>query len=138
MIVLEHNVGAAQLILSLALGYVIGRIIRKRVVVFIVGLFVGVGLGLIGGFEIFPMVYPFMVTQINWVGVPEIRRVGLIFISSDVVLLQESIYFLSFSFLMISVLTIVSVIGVLCGVLLEKRYHESDIVAPWKESEQTE
>ena len=93
-------------------------------------------MGLVAGLEIVPLLYPFMIVQIPWVGVPEIRRIGISLISPDYVLLEESIHFLSYSFTFTSILLVVSVLGSIIGVFVGKRYRPSDIDSPWKAADQ--
>ncbi len=124
------------MILPIVLGIVTGKFVRKREIMFIVGFLIGLGLGLLGGLEIAPLMYPFMVTEISWVGVPEIRRVGLSFTFPDIVLFQESIYFQSYSLIMLSFLIAIGILGVILGILLGIKYRASDASSPWEQTDQ--
>ena len=105
-------------------------------IVGVLGLVIGVAMGLIAGLEIVPLLYPFMIVQIPWVGVPEIRRIGLSLIMPDYVLLDESVHFLSYSFTFTSMLLVLSVLGAVIGIIVGKRYRPSEIDSPWKAAAQ--
>ena len=126
------------MILPIFFGFIAGKYVRKRNIAVVVGLTIGVVLGLLSGFEIAPLIYPLMVIQIPWVGIPEIRRIGLVFGHPDVVLFAESINFQSFSLVMMSILVVVSVIGAIIGIYLGSRYRGRDIDAPWESNNEPE
>ena len=126
------------MILSIIFGFVTGKYVRKKKIVVVVSLTVGVVLGLLSGFEVAPLLFPLMVIQIPWVGIPEIRRVGLVLGHPDLVLFAESIHFQSFSLIMGSILVTVSIIGVILGVYLGIRFRRPDVDAPWEPSDEAE
>ena len=126
------------MILPIIIGFVVGRFVSKKTPALILGLILGVVIGLIGGLEVAPAVFPFMVMQIPWVGVPEIRRVGLVLGHPDVVLFAESIHFQSFSLIMLSILVAVSIIGTVAGVYLAARYRGSSVSTPWEANDAAE
>ena len=95
-------------------------------------------MGLFSGFELVPLLYPFMALGIPWVGVPEIRRVGLVFGHPDFVLFAESIHFQSFSLIIVSVLLAASIIGAVLGVFLGIRFRGSDTDTPWEPIDKTD
>ncbi|MFW9795383.1 MAG: hypothetical protein ACFFEE_13835, partial [Candidatus Thorarchaeota archaeon] len=117
------------------LGIITGRCGRKKAIVLFLSLIFGFVLGLIAGFELAPLQYPFMITEVNWVGIPEIRRVGFALIYPDFVLFQESIHFQSFSLVMMSVLIVISILGSILGILVGLRYRRSDLDSPWEQIE---
>ncbi|MFW9925952.1 MAG: hypothetical protein ACFFDM_04200 [Candidatus Thorarchaeota archaeon] len=123
------------MIFSFIVGLLTGKFVKRKELVIIVGLVFAVLLGILGGFEIAPVQYPFMITEINWVGVPEIRRVGLSLFVPDFVLFQESIHFQSFSLVMMSALFVISILGAILGIFLGIRYRGSDESSPWAQSE---
>jgi hypothetical protein len=125
------------MILPITVGFVIGRFVsRKPLVIGILGLVAGVVLGLVAGFEILPLMYPFMIVQIPFVGIPEIRRVGISLVIPYVVLLEESIHYLSYSLMFMSFLTVVSVVGTIIGVFVGKQYNPGVVDSPWRETSQ--
>ncbi|MFW9812484.1 MAG: hypothetical protein ACFFF9_08505 [Candidatus Thorarchaeota archaeon] len=109
----------------------IGRFVGRKLIAALMGLSFGLVLGFISGFEVFPLLYPFTIVQIPWVGVPEIRRVGISLAIPDFILLQESIHFLSYSLTFMSILVVVSVIGAIIGVIIGRKYNPSDLDSPW-------
>ncbi len=120
------------------MGFVVGKFVRKRNFMIILGLTIGIAMGLLSGLEIAPLLYPFMILRIPWVGVPEIRRVGLAFGHPDLVLFSESIHFQSFSLIMMSILILASIVGTIMGVYLGRRYSGSDVETPWETNEVSE
>ena len=126
------------MILSIIFGFLTGKYVRKRKIVVAASLTIGIVLGLLAGFEVAPLLFPLMVVQIPWVGIPEIRRVGLVFGHPDLVLFAESIHFQSFSLIMGSILVAVSIVGVILGVYLGIRFRGSDVDAPWEPSDEAE
>lgn len=111
-----------------------GKIRQKKEFVAILGIVFALLLGLLGGFGIAPVQYPFMITELNWVGFPEIRRVGLSLVFPDFVLFQESINFQSFSLLTLLALLAISILGSILGIFLGIRYRASDEISPWAQS----
>ncbi|MFW9868764.1 MAG: hypothetical protein ACFFEL_03975 [Candidatus Thorarchaeota archaeon] len=111
-----------------------GKIRQKKEFVAILGIVFALLLGLLGGFVIAPVQYPFMITELNWVGFPEIRRVGLSLVFPDFVLFQESINFQSFSLLTLLALLAISILGSILGIFLGIRYRASDEISPWAQS----
>ncbi|MFW9809263.1 MAG: hypothetical protein ACFFE6_07775 [Candidatus Thorarchaeota archaeon] len=111
-----------------------GKIRQKKEFVAILGIVFALLLGLLGGFVIAPVQYPFMITELNWVGFPEIRRVGLSLVFPDFVLFQESINFQSFSLLTLLALLAISILGSILGIFLGIRYRASDEISLWAQS----
>ncbi len=126
------------MILPTILGFAIGRFVRKKVHVVILGLTIGVVVGLLAGLEIAPLLYPIMIIQIPWIGIPEIRRVGLVFWRPDFILFSESVHFQSYSILLTSTALMLSVVGVFLGVYLGLRSRGTDVKAPWKANDEDE
>ena len=124
------------MIVPFLLGLITGRFVGRRVIAVVLGLVIGVAMGVVSGLEIVPLLYPFMIVQIPWVGVPEIRRIGLSLITPDFVLLDESVHFLSYSFTFMSTLLVISVVGSILGIIIGKRYRPSEIDSPWKAADQ--
>jgi len=126
------------MIMPVVVGIVIGRLVRKRTYSYILGLVIGVVLGVLSGLEFAPLLYPFMIVRIPWVGVPEIRRVGFALGHPDIVLFAESIHFQGFSLIMLSALLAVSIIGAAIGVYLGIRLRGPVIDTPWETNEEDE
>jgi hypothetical protein len=126
------------MILPIILGFVIGRFVRKKNHVLLLGLPIGVMMGLLAGLEIAPLLYPLMIIQIPWVGVPEIRRVGLVLGYPELILFSESVHFQSYSILLASTALVVSVVGVILGLYLGLMFRGSDVESPWKANEEDE
>jgi hypothetical protein len=129
--------GCFILILPFVLGIITGKLVKRKIIVIVFGLVIGIIVSLFAGFELVPLLYPFMVLEFPWVGVPEVRRVGLVFASPDFVLFAESIHFLSFSLIMISALIVISVIGAIMGIYLGIRWRGSDADSPWEPIDET-
>lgn len=123
------------MILSFVLGFLTGNFVKRREFVAILGLVFALLLGLLGGFGIAPVQYPFMITELNWVGVPEIKRVGLSLVLPEFVLFQESIPFQSFSLLILSALLLISILGSILGIFLGIRYRAGDEISPWEQND---
>ncbi|MGD9395912.1 MAG: hypothetical protein PVJ05_05755 [Candidatus Thorarchaeota archaeon] len=120
------------MILPIIIGFVVGRFVIRRNPAHILGLILGVVMGIIGGLEVAPAVFPFMVVQIPWIGIPEIRRVGLVLGHPHVVLFAESINFQSFSLIILLILVAISIIGTIAGVYLGARYRGTEVGTPWE------
>jgi hypothetical protein len=123
------------MILPLIVGIAAGRYVRKRIYSFILGVSVGVVFGVLSGLAIAPLLYPLMIIHIPWIGVPEIRRLGLAFGHPDIILFAESVHFQSFSLIMLSSLLAVSIVGAVIGIYLGIRLRRPDINTPWETTE---
>jgi hypothetical protein len=125
------------MMLPIIVGFVVGRFVRNRKLIAALGLTIGIAMGLFAGLEWIPVLYPFLVVRIPWVGVPEIRRVGIAFAHPDLVLYAESIHFQSFSLFILPVLLAAGLIGAILGVYLGIRFKRSDVDTPWESSDET-
>ena len=126
------------MIVPIIVGFVIGRFVSKNNHVNILSLIAAVVMGLLAGFEIAPVIYPLMIIQIPWVGIPEIRRVALVFGVPDLILFSESVHFQSYSIILLGVAFVVSFVGVILGVYLGKRFRRSSIDSPWEPKNEDE
>jgi hypothetical protein len=79
-----------------------------------------------------------MIVQIPWVGVPEIRRVGISLTMPDFVLVEESIHFLSYSLTFLAIIIVLSILGVIIGTHIGRKYHPGGIETPWKGSDENQ
>ncbi|MFX1580542.1 MAG: hypothetical protein ACFFBJ_12905 [Promethearchaeota archaeon] len=122
------------MILPIIISFLAGRFVGRRNRAFILGMLVGLVLGILAGLEVLPLLYPLMIVRIPWVGVPEIRRIGLAFGHQDLVLFAESIHFQSFSFTMFSILVVVSIAGAIIGGYLGIKSRGTDFTSPWQET----
>jgi hypothetical protein len=109
------------MILSFLLGVAVGRYLQRKVIAVLIGAAIGIGVGLLSGFGIAPLLYPLMITRLPWLGFPEYHRYGITVVLPDWVILQEVIYFLSYPYILISVLTALSTIFMMFGVFVGRR-----------------
>jgi hypothetical protein len=121
-------------ILPFVLGALLGKYVRKKLLIVILGIVLATGIGLVAVFEIVPLLFPFVFTILNWMGIPEITRHGMVLVIPDLVLVDELVYLQSFPLILTSVSLAVSILGLVLGIVLGRRYI-NDVQTPWEQSE---
>lgn len=122
------------MILPFVLGALLGKYVRKKLLIVILGIVLATGIGLVAVFEIVPLLFPFVFTILNWMGIPEITRHGMVLVIPDLVLVDELVYLQSFPLILTSVSLAVSILGLVLGIVLGRRYI-NDVQTPWEQSE---
>ena len=110
------------MIIPLIVGFLVGKTYGKELKWMIISLGIGITMGTIGGLELIPFAYPLYATQpLDWIGLPEYRPIAIYFGFPSYKIHQEVVLMTEISPLIISILTIVCVVGVLLGQVIGSR-----------------
>jgi hypothetical protein len=104
------------MILPLIVGFLAGKSYGKNVRIIVLSLIAGILMGICGGLELIPFAYPFYATRpLDWMGLPEYRPIAIYFGFPFFKLYQEVVLMTEVSGLIITILTLICILGVLIG-----------------------
>jgi hypothetical protein len=119
------------MILSIALGYVTGRLVRRRYLAPLLVLTLGVVIGLTSALLRIPLMYPLMVVQGTGVVIPEFRQLVLCLIVPEVYLYSELVPMrFPYSMTLAVIMTGLSVVGSFVGWWPVR--HSRNPATPWE------
>lgn len=119
------------MIIPLIVGYVIGKTYGKETKWMIFSAIVGIIMGIIGGLELVPFAYPLYVTRpLDWMGLPEYRPIAIYFGFPFYKIYQEVVLMTEFSPFIISIITVVCVVGIVMGQIVGNRKMKSNDLWP--------
>jgi hypothetical protein len=87
------------MILSLIIGYVIGRIASKKSLALTFSVLLGALLGLTATYTLIPLLYPIFTGDAGLIVIPEFDSIGIMFLIPDFVIYNEIVYMLTRSYI---------------------------------------
>jgi hypothetical protein len=110
------------MLIPLILGFLIGKSYGKEKTWMMISFLFGIIIGIIGGLELIPLVYPLYAARPpDWVGLPEYRPIAIYLVGPTIKIYQEVVLMTYTSLFVISILSIVSIVGVMIGQVIGAR-----------------
>ena len=120
-----------DMLIPIIMGLTIARYLARETKTYLLAVISGLIMGAIAGIGLIPLLYPFMVLSIPWIGVPEIRMIGLFLFTLDIELFRQAAHFLSVSEMIILLCFIISIIGMFAGLVLGFHRFQKPTTSSW-------
>jgi hypothetical protein len=121
------------MILPIAIGFVVGRIVGRKSIAILSALLIGSVVGLIASYTLIPLLYPIFSGNAGLVVIPEFYSMGIMILHPDFVVYTETVYMMTRSQFIDLVFVLTGAIFSLIGAWGNSSNYSRKVVVPFEE-----